>query len=82
MGVGMTRVPAKWECGSVGVWDPARNCRCCNNTDRVKARKGFLLLNTRLTWQTCEVQLAVFQAPTQSDMAATAESSVALSLNR
>lgn len=69
-------------CGSdkvaseVGLRDPAWNCRCCNNTDRVKARKGFLLLNTRQTWQTSEVQLAVFQAPTQSDMAATAESTL------
>ncbi len=36
--------------------------RCRKKTDRVK---------------TCEVRLAVFQAPTQSDIAATAESSVA-----
>lgn len=51
-------------------WDPATSCRFGNKTDRVNARKYFLCCNTRLTLQTCEVQLAVFQAPAQSDMAA------------
>lgn len=64
----MTRVPAQW--------DPDRSCRFGNKTGRVNARKHFLHCNTRLTFQTCELQLAVFQVAEQSDMAATAESSV------